>query len=261
MKGDRKELLKTQRSPLRSALFGVANFVLHGLERIIAGTSRVDTTPFLTRRGFDWAKDFEDRWEEIHGEISALMARKEDLPNFQEISKDQDLLTQDDLWKTVFLEAYGVRSMANRARCPVTAELCDRVPGLKLVMFSALGGGKHIPAHRGPWKGVVRYHLGLEIPEPAGSARIRVGEETRAWRAGEGMLFDDSFNHEVWNDSDQDRVVLFLDVVRPCRWPGNWLNGLVLWAIARSPFVRDLERNQQAWEERFAALEAGTPTA
>lgn len=259
MSEDRKELLASRRSPLRSFLFGAANLVLHGLERILAATSKVDTTPFLTDRGFGWAAEFEANWERIAGEIQALMERKQELPNFQEISKDQDLLTQDNLWKTVFLEAYGVRSQLGRSSCPVTAELCDRVPGLKLAMFSMLGGGKHIPAHRGPWKGVVRFHLGLVIPTPPGSARIRVGDQTRAWRVGEGMFFDDSYNHEVWNDSEQDRVVLFLDVVRPCSWPGSWLNSCVLWALSRSPFVRDIERNLRDWEERFGGLEPALP--
>ena len=115
-------------------------------------------------------------------------------------------------------------------------------------MFS---GNKHVPAHRGPYKGVIRYHLGLVVPEPAGSARIRVGDETRAWAEGESLVFDDSYNHEAWNDSDGDRVVLFLDVVRPCRFPFNLLNNLIIGVIARSPFVRDLERNQRAWEERY----------
>jgi beta-hydroxylase len=251
MADDRKDLLTSRRSPLRAAAFRVANSILYTIEWFIAKASKVDTTPFLSPADFPWARDFEARWTEIRDEVLALLEHKQHLPNFQEISKDQDQLTQDDLWKTVFLEAYGITSEANRERCPVTAELTDGVPGLKLAMFSMLSGGKHIPAHRGPYKGVVRYHLGLVVPDPPESTRIRVGNEIRSWREGEGMFFDDSYNHEVWNDSEQDRVVLFLDIVRPCRFPFDILNRFILWGIARSPFVRDLERNQREWEERY----------
>ncbi len=254
MNADREALLETKRSTLRSAVFATANFFLHGVEWFVTKFSKVDTTPFLSDRGFPWAAEFEARWEEIRAEIEQLRKHKELLPNFQEISKDQDLLTQDDLWKTVFLEAYGVRSVANRQRCPVTAELIDRVPGMKLAMFSMLAGGKHIPAHRGPWKGVVRYHLGLIVPDPPSAARIRVHDELYSWQAGRGVFFDDSYQHEVWNDSNQDRVVLFLDVVRPCGFPLNWVNHAVLWLIAHSPFVRDLAKNQADWERKFAQV-------
>jgi aspartyl/asparaginyl beta-hydroxylase (cupin superfamily) len=251
MVDNKKDLLRSRRSPLRAALFGVANTILYTLEWFIAKSSKVSTTPFLPKEEFPWVPQMEAAAPKIREEVLALLETKQYLPNFQEISKDQDQLTQDDDWKTVFFEAYGITSEANRKRCPHTAAAIDQVPGMKLAMLSMFSGKKHVPAHRGPYKGVIRYHLGLVVPEPAGAARIRVGNETRAWAEGESLVFDDSYNHEAWNDADGDRVVLFLDVVRPCRFPFNLLNKLIIAVIARSPFVRDLERNQRAWEERY----------
>jgi hypothetical protein len=74
-------------------------------------------------------------------------------------------------------------------------------------MFSVLAPKKHIPEHLGLWKGVLRYHLGLIVPKPVGSSRIRVGEDAEFWEEGKSMIFDDSHPHEVWNDCDSHRIV------------------------------------------------------
>ena len=65
------------------------------------------------------------------------------------------------------------------------------------------------------------------------------------------MIFDDTFNHEVWNDTDETRVVLFVDVLRPLPEPESTINRLIIKAIGFSPFVLDAKRNQEAWEKRF----------
>jgi len=65
------------------------------------------------------------------------------------------------------------------------------------------------------------------------------------------MIFDDTYNHEVWNDTDETRVVLFVDVLRPLPTPWSQLNRLIVRAISYSPFVLDAKRNQQAWERRY----------
>ena len=67
------------------------------------------------------------------------------------------------------------------------------------------------------------------------------------------MIFDDTFNHEVWNDTDETRVVLFVDVMRPLPSPESKINELIVKAIGYSPFVRDAKRNQEAWERRYGS--------
>jgi beta-hydroxylase len=67
------------------------------------------------------------------------------------------------------------------------------------------------------------------------------------------MIFDDTFNHEVWNDTNQRRVVLFVDVLRPLPSPYAAINSLIVKLIGFSPFVLDAKRNQQAWEARYLA--------
>jgi len=112
--------------------------------------------------------------------------------------------------------------------------------------FSILAPGKHIPAHRGPYKGVLRYHLGLKIPEPASQCRIRVGDEVRHWAEGESLLFDDTYDHEVWNDTDGERAILFMDVERPLPEPWASFNRAVIWLVGKTPFVQEAKKNQEA---------------
>ena len=110
---------------------------------------------------------------------------------------------------------------------------------MKTAMFSILAPKKHIPEHRGMWKGMLRYHLGLIIPWPPGSCRIRVGQDIRTWDEGKSLVFDDSHLHEAWNDSDQYRVVLFVDVVRPLIFPLSLINRSVIWITAHSKSITE----------------------
>ena len=111
----------------------------------------------------------------------------------------------------------------------------------------------HIKAHRGSYKGVLRCHLGLIVPEPRTNVRMRVGDKMIYWEEGKCVIFDDTHKHEVWNETNGIRVVLLLDFCRPL--PG-WLtlvNKAVLGLGGFLPEVRQLLRTQREWEARSSA--------
>jgi beta-hydroxylase len=227
--------------------------VLKLLNRAIGRQSALPLQPFYDPAEFRWVGPLEANWERIRAELEAVLAHRNALPNFQDISTDQYQLTDDDRWKTYFFYGYGFRSDANCARCPETTRLIEAVPGMQTAMFSILAPGKRIPAHDGPYKGVLRYHLGLMVPEgPVEQLGIRVGPETREWSEGGSLVFDDTYEHEAWNETDDTRVVLFLDVVRPLRQPMRSLNAAIIKVIGWSPFIQDAKRRHRAWEEQFA---------
>ncbi len=252
------------RVPTRDQAVDLANHAgarfLHATERFLLRASLVPTTPFLPTDTFDWIAGLEARWAAIRAELDAVLGYRDDLPNFQDISVDQASLTDDDGWKTFFFFGYGFRSEANCARCPETAAMLGQIPGLTTAFFSILSPHKEIGAHRGPWRGVLRYHLALKVPEPAGSTGISVDGQTTGWEEGRSLLFDDGYEHEVWNRSDGIRVVLFVDVIRPMSFPADQLNRALIWAIGRSPYVRDARDRHQAWEQRFDAVVGGRPS-
>jgi beta-hydroxylase len=207
------------------------------MEKMITVLSPDGNRAFFDTAAFPWVARIEQGWTRIRAELDVLLAERDRIPNFQDISRDQALLTEGTEWKTFFFFAYGHEAERNCARCPETLRLLRFIPGLKTAMFSILAPGKHIPEHRGPYKGVLRYHLGLVIPRPAGDCRIRVRDEVRVWEEGKSLIFDDSHLHEAWNDSGSYRVVLFVDFVRPLPFPLSVLNRLVLRRIAGAEFV------------------------
>jgi beta-hydroxylase len=225
--------------------------VLAPIERFIGRRSVVGDATFFPLERFPWVEHIEQNWQTIREEAERLLEDRDDLANFQDISKDQIEITDDDRWKTFFLYGYGFEAKLGVEMCPRTAALMREIPGMTTAMFSILSPRKHILDHRGPYKGVLRYHLGLIVPQKAEDCRIRVGDDFRHWEEGKSMIFDDTFNHEVWNDTDDTRVVLFVDVLRPLPSPWSQINSLIVKAIGYSPFVLDAKRNQEAWEKRY----------
>jgi len=226
-------------------------WVLAPIERFIGRRSLVGDATFFPLERFPWVEQVESSWHVIAEELTGVLADHAALPNFQDISKDQIEITDDDRWKTFFIYGYGFEAKLGVEMCPRTAELMRQIPGMTTAMFSILSPRKHILDHRGPYKGVLRYHLGLIVPKDAEACRIRVGDDFRHWEEGHSMIFDDTFNHEVWNDTDETRVVLFVDVLRPLPFPESAINRLIVKIIGFSPFVLDAKRNQEAWERRY----------
>jgi beta-hydroxylase len=229
----------------------VGERALAPVERFIGRRSLVGDATFFPLERFPWVEHIEQGAGVIREEVERLLEDRDALPNFQDISKDQIEITTDDRWKTFFLYGYGFTAKLGVEMCPRTAALMREIPGMTTAMISILSPGKHILDHRGPYKGVLRYHLGLIVPADAESCRIRVGDDIRHWEEGKSMIFDDTFNHEVWNDTDETRVVLFVDVMRPLPFPESLINWLIVKAIGFSPFVLDAKRNQEAWERGF----------
>lgn len=218
------------------------------LENLIGRYSLMGDATFFDPYHYPWVADLEANWQIIRQELDIVLNNLDRIPNFQDISTDQYSITQDNRWKTYFFYAYGIKAENNCRKCPQTTRLIERVPGMKTAFFSILLPHKHIPEHRGPYKGVIRYHLALKVPEPATACKIRVGEDIRYWEEGKSLMFDDTFPHEAWNDTDDIRVILFVDFIRPMRFPFSWLNQLMIQLIARSPYIQSAKKNFKKFE-------------
>jgi aspartyl/asparaginyl beta-hydroxylase (cupin superfamily) len=211
---------------------------------------RIDGREFFERAEFPWIEEFAGHWRELRAELEMLLRTPDAIPNFQAVSPHQSAITNDDRWKTHIFYIHGNRCDENCARCPRTAELLETIPGLKSAMFSILGPRKHIAKHRGPYAGVLRYHLGLIVPEQKERCRIQVGASVRHWEEGESLVFDDSHDHEVWNDTDELRAVLFVDFVRPVPYPLSVWNRLIVGGLGWAPMARTAAKNARAWHHR-----------
>jgi len=226
----------------------LAGGLVPAIERLIGRLSRVGDQPFFPVGAFPWVGDVEAFYPAIRGEMLDLLRRSAPIPGFEQISTDQTKLSDDRRWKTFFFLGYGERFEDNIARCPATWTALRRIPGLTTAFFSVLEPGKRLPPHRGPYKGVLRYHLGVIIPENAEACGIQVDCQQRRWSEGQSLIFDDTFVHSAWNDSDERRIVLFVDFARPLRFPANLINRAILKVIARSGYVQEAKVNYRQWK-------------
>jgi ornithine lipid ester-linked acyl 2-hydroxylase len=233
-------------APPQKLSFRLGMVLLRRLAPLFSRQSLIPLDPVLPADSFDWIAELDVNWEVIAGEAQQVLGLC--LPSLHQIAEDQRTIDLDENWKAFFLYGFGIRDANNCARCPETAALVSRVPGLVTAFFSILGPGKHIPAHRGAYRGIIRYHLGLIIPRESYKCRMRIGEEVYCWREGESIVFDDTYEHEVWNETDEVRVVLFIDVVRPLRFPASALNRTLIAAARHSPVVRRARRRQMEWD-------------
>ena len=237
--------------PVRVVLQKALSRLTIWLEQRIPAHSTVGTGPLVESEPFPWAAVVERNWEQVQAELDAVMSHYDALPNIQDIAADQYSLTQDDKWKTFVFSAFGERFEGNCQRCPKTAGLLDGIPGITTAFFSILGPNKHIRAHRGYYRGVVRYHLALKVPGDGSACGIKVGDEVVHWSEGTGFFFDDTYRHEAWNRTEGVRVVLLLDVLRPLSFPYSLLNKIVIYGMARLTPIRDIRTRYEAWERGF----------
>jgi beta-hydroxylase len=159
---------------------------------------------FLDQRQFEFVPALEAQWEAIRAEYLALPGDLFD-PWVQRYMHGGG-------WTVFGLYAVGHEIPGACAVCPNTARALRQVPGLSMAGFSRLAPHTHIKPHAGWAASVYRLHLPLVVPL---GCRLRIATETRSWQEGRCLIFDDTVEHEAWNDSDLPRGVLLLDFLRP----------------------------------------------
>jgi tetratricopeptide (TPR) repeat protein len=193
-------------------------------EPLLLHYPRLPAIPFYEREHFAWLPKLEAATETIRGELAgALEAARDDFAPYIAFAKDAPVnqwgeLNHSRRWSSFFLWKDGTRQDGACALCPKTAALLDELPLAEqpgfapTAMFSALEAHTRIPPHTGSTNVRLLCHLPLILPGPAA---FRVGAETRAWEMGKAWVFDDTIEHEAWNDADELRVILIFDIWNP----------------------------------------------
>lgn len=174
---------------------------------------------------FDPSANFPDAakyvaaWREIRDEALRVADNLGRVPRFHEIMPEQAEISDNDHrdWRMFILKAYGARVPQNIAQCPKLAALVAASPDVLSASISFLAPHKHVPPHRGPFRGILRFYLGLAMPQLADgrpAAVLKIADQEYRIGDGESLLWDDTYVHEVWNGGDALRTVLLLDVRR-----------------------------------------------
>jgi aspartyl/asparaginyl beta-hydroxylase (cupin superfamily) len=161
---------------------------------------------------FDWVPALEAEAPRIAAEMSDLFTRNVFALVHNELDRG---LANAGSWTSHRLLSEGERNEAGWDLAPVTTAAIARIPGVEsagLVSCAAVTGGTHLAAHCGPNNARLRCHLGLKVPP---GCAIRVGRETRTWLENKVIIFDDSFEHEIWHEGTAPRLVLIFDIWHP----------------------------------------------
>jgi aspartate beta-hydroxylase len=165
--------------------------------------------PWHDPRQFPLARYLEVHAHEIRDELLALAPIA--------FHREAERIRRSGDWDVAFFYERGRRRNEICDQCPITTHGLDAYPAVRtlagLSYVSRMRGGTHVQPHRGPTNLRVRCHLGITVPN--GDCAIRVGDETRRWEQGRCLVFDDYYEHEAWNHTDEDRIVLIVDLWHP----------------------------------------------
>jgi aspartate beta-hydroxylase len=178
---------------------------------------------FFDRAQFPWLDEIEAGTDDIRREFLAVLQADEGFRPYLTYSADKPMnqfgeLNNSPRWSAYHLIKDGCVDASAAAHCPRTMELLSRAPQpdqpgrTPVALFSLLRPHTRIPPHTGVSNARVLVHLPLIVPPGCG---FRVGNQVRQWVPGHALVFDDTIEHEAWNDSDELRVVLIFDIWHP----------------------------------------------
>jgi beta-hydroxylase len=214
---------------------------------LIALSSAIPVKPMVDITKFPELRPLQENWEVIRDEVRELY----------EAGHIRPAVSQNDIafntfyrrgWKRFYLKWYDDILPSAHALCPRTVALVESIPSLNAAMFALLPPGGRLGEHRDPFAGSLRYHLGLITPN-SDACRIYIDGTPYSWRDGEAVMFDETFIHSAFNETDQTRIILFCDVTRP-------INNPVVRAINRfvARYIVRITATQNVETEKVGAL-------
>ena len=205
--------------------------------------SKLPSRPYHPVSAFPELSLLQENWQAIREEALQLDQQQQIVAsmNYDDAGFNSFFRTG---WKRFHLKWYGNELVSARRLCPCTCELLDRIPTIKAAMFASLPPGAKLVAHRDPYAGSMRYHLGLDVPEDPRCV-IHVDGEPYMWKNGEGVVFDETFIHYAENSTEKRRIVLFCDVRRPLWFaPFRWLEAIFARVVMGAAVSKNTEEDK-----------------
>jgi beta-hydroxylase len=174
----------------------------------------INNVEYINIDNLNWSLMLKKNYKIILNEYINYIKNNGKLKNNKDLDPIVNNIDIDDIpWEVLFLKIYN-RDTNKIKYFPETYKLLSMIPECSLAMFSILPPGKKLEPHYGTYKGVLRYHLGLIIPKKRKDCFLLVNRKKYNWKKGEDVMFDETFLHSAENNTDETRVVLFLDIKR-----------------------------------------------
>ncbi|XP_057370983.1 aspartyl/asparaginyl beta-hydroxylase-like isoform X3 [Daphnia carinata] len=191
-------------------------------QRSLYNVDRLTAQPWWDKEATTYGPFFdllEANWRQIRNEGVALLT----LESPEGFANESEKLRDSGDWKQFELFGQGRKNAAHCNQAPVTCTLIENYPPALCkrgqVKFSIMHPGTHVWSHTGPTNCRLRAHLGLVVPD---GAKLRVGNTIKSWEEGKFVVFDDSFDHEVWHNGSSYRLVLIVDLWHPELTTDEW---------------------------------------
>ncbi len=204
--------------PLEKLNLKMSDMILRSMPKLpLSGDKALGAFPVLA--------GLKESHDKIKADLQYLLSHHEDIPALHEIHP-RDLYVPGRAWRTFILKIYGHEVAQNTAAVPDTIAAINRIPGVHSALFSILAGRAEIEPHRGSAAGVIRFHYPLIVPDEPEKCWIEIGGHHFYWEEGVPLVFDDTREHWVKNQTDQTRVVLIIDFNARMPFPVNLYTGL-----------------------------------
>jgi aspartyl/asparaginyl beta-hydroxylase (cupin superfamily) len=191
---------------------------------------------------FPCVRDLEARFSRLQSEIDELLNKRE-LDRYEDIDPVRAPRISND-WQIYHVYMLGIADKRAEEDCPTLLEFARKTPGVVGAAVSVLEAGVSLAAHTGPNAGLLRYHLCVRTPRN-NPPRLRVDNEYYTWKEGESIVIDDTFEHEVWSESDETRTIVIIDFRRPMGIFANALNRYWLQAQRNGATYRIRKANRE----------------
>jgi beta-hydroxylase len=221
--------------PIEKLNLRMSDIILKRMPKLpLAGEDALRTFPVLAELKSSHAK--------IKADLQYLLSHHEEIPALHEVHpRARDLYVHGRAWRTFLLKIWGHEIKQNTAAVPDTYEAICRIPGVHTALFSILAGGAEIEPHRGSAAGVIRFHYPLIVPKEPEKCWMEAGGHHFFWQEGVPIVFDDTREHWVKNQTEETRVVLIIDFNADMPFPVNLFTSLRYNLIRRSAEVKAVQ--------------------
>lgn len=165
---------------------------------------------FINVSDIDGIKHLEDNYGVIVKELMQYLETHAPKSHFSHM-----MVTKPDSWKIKELRIWGVDMYETQRHFKETIQLLDQIPNVINFGINFLSPHSNITPHSGDTDAIYRCHLGIKVPEPAPTCALKVNGEIKGWAEGKVISFIDAYEHEAWNHSHEDRIILLFDILRP----------------------------------------------